>query len=88
MNRTWIITGYDTTEITFAAEAVMSDARVKDALRLLAGRHLSEREIVEATQNGSTSTLLEVRLDRGGLANGYSCGEDRHYTAVPKAKGR
>lgn len=86
MNVRWKIRGYEGLTMTFEIEAIMSETRVKDTLRLLAARYLTEREVIEARSNGTSDTRLDVRLDRGGNVPSLSIGDDFWFTAIRAPK--
>jgi hypothetical protein len=80
MTLRWKFTTYDSHEKIAEDEATMSEEQARETVRLLAARHLTEREIVEEMARGGRN-LLDVRRDEGAKSYSLTCGNNPHCTA-------
>jgi hypothetical protein len=83
--RYWRIEGFDGLDKIFESEVpshLLSDKQVKELLRRLLCRHLSDDEIVGASvnQKAKRSALLEVRRSMQA-PHVIACGASPHYLA-------
>jgi len=83
--RHWRIEGFDGTNNFYKKDVphhLFSDKQIKELLRRLASRHLTETEIIDASGNRAKNrnSLLEIRKNQK-IPVVIVCGENPFYSA-------
>ena len=87
MEKVWRIRGWDGEDVIFECEmpGQMSETEISVTLQLLASRHLSERQVVNASLRKNILGYVRL-LQRVGKGPPITYGENPYYTADFKDK--